>query len=175
MFKRLSLRYTNRCYIHIIPQPSTFLSKHNLSAITTLNLQDINKYTNGNDILSNFFNSVQTYPYRFALIYNGEAITYRDFYYRVLQCAVFLKQKYQISPSDVIAVSTSNRPEYFQLVLASHILNCTFLPLNPMVNPNVNTEIITNTNVKLIIHEDTLPTELTDNINPNINFKQLQN
>eukprot|EP01084_Bolivina_argentea_P184693 318526_1 len=178
MLRRLCMRIYNRNYLfssRLYHINYYALPKLNFSQISQVNVptNTININTNGNTILNNFFNSVQTYPYRFALIYDNNGITYQDLYYRVLQCAYYLRDKHNIQPSDVIGCITSNRPEFVQLVLACHILNCTFLPLNPVVNPNINLEMIKNTNTKLIIYENCLPLNLNNTNLPHIALEEL--
>eukprot|EP01083_Nonionella_stella_P079732 218907_1 len=143
-----SLRFHFYTYNHQLTQWSASRFSLNMNPINTNTID-----TNGNTILTDFFKSVELYPYRFACIYNGNGITYRELYHRVLQAAVYLRNEYNIMPSDVVSCITSNRPEYFQLILACHLLNCTFLPLNSAAKPSINIQIIKNTNVKLIIHE----------------------
>ena len=142
------------------------LNNHYLSS-------NANNDSSSNIILDGFFNSVQTYPYRFALLYNGDAVTYSELYHRVLQCADFLRSNYNIMESDVIACSTSNRPEFFQLILACHLLKCTFLPLNASVNPSSNMDVIESCNVKLIIYEHPLPINMDDVRYSNLSYHLL--
>eukprot|EP01083_Nonionella_stella_P079733 218908_1 len=168
----MSLLFRRLCLRQLYGHPTSFGYAHYPCQLTrlrvsrfTLNKHPINTNaidTNGNAILSDFFKSVDSHPYRFALVYDGNAVTYHELYHRVLQAAVFLRNEYNIMPSDVVSCITSNRPEYFQLILACHLLNCTILPLNGAVNPNINVEIIKNTNVKLIIHEPESMLHITD-------------
>eukprot|EP01083_Nonionella_stella_P088132 245436_1 len=107
-----------------------------LSRCRILYLHSYRCLSSNNKIVSNFIDTVDKYPDRFAAIHQNEGITYSELYINTLHVALFLKQHYGIKPLDCIAtLSYSNHPQILQIILALHMLHAQYVALNVLMNP----------------------------------------
>jgi len=68
-------------------------------------------------------------PHRLALIYEGQRISYAQFYQRILRMAAFLRAE-DIGEQDVVAVFMKNSAAFLDIAFAVSHLGAVFLPIN---------------------------------------------
>src|SRR3954468_13678824 len=69
-------------------------------------------------------------PYKPALIFEGEVLSYRAFYDRIQTAAKALKSEFSIGRGDRAARLSLNRPDYLVLLYACARLGAMLVPLN---------------------------------------------
>jgi fatty-acyl-CoA synthase len=69
-------------------------------------------------------------PDKPAIVFEGEAITYRQFAERIERAACALKAEYGVARGDRVAILSLNRPDYLVLLYACAQLGVLLVPLN---------------------------------------------
>ena len=73
-------------------------------------------------------------PERTAIIFNDQAISYGDFYQRVIQMAGYLQAR-GIGKGDVVALFMKNSPAFLEIAYAASHIGAVFLPINYRLSP----------------------------------------
>src|SRR5690606_12808528 len=92
-------------------------------------------------------------PDQAALIYCDEAITYAQFYDRILHSAALLKSR-GIGKNDVVALFMKNSPAFLELTFAISHVGAVFLPINYRLAPAEARFILDDAGVKLLFVDD---------------------
>jgi fatty-acyl-CoA synthase len=83
----------------------------------------------------------------------GREYNYHDFYKTSLQAAAYLKDKFQISKGDRVAVLSSNELEYVFLFFALQRLGAILVPINFRLTEREITHIINDSSPKLLLFQ----------------------
>ena len=73
-------------------------------------------------------------PERTAILFNDQAISYVDFYHRVVQMSGYMQAR-GIGKGDVVALFMKNSPAFLEITYAASHLGAVFLPINYRLSP----------------------------------------
>ncbi len=97
----------------------------------------------------------------------------RDFYRQSLQTALYLKDKFQISSEDRVAVLSINELEYLFLFFALQRLGAILVPINFRLTEREITHIVTDSAPKLLLFQKEF-SEICENIKNKFNLQTQQ-
>jgi len=132
------------------------------SMIRTRNHCTIN--TNHHTFLSTYFDQIRDNGQETAYIFDNNHVSYSEFHQSTLKCALYLKEKYNIKQGDVISCISKNIPQTQNVMMACHMLNAVFFPINGNL-PKATIDYYTDkVNSKLIITDDKSLSSDNDNV-----------
>src|SRR5580692_4862631 len=92
-------------------------------------------------------------PGKPAIIFNGEALSYRAFYDRIEATARVLKAEFGVGRGDRVAILSLNRPDYLVLLYACARLGAMLVPLNWRLAVAEQLFILSDASVKVLVLE----------------------
>jgi len=108
----------------------------------------------GKTIPEVFFETVERYPQKTALLYKKEGvyfpISYQEFGEKVKVMAVAL-QKFGVGKGDMVAILSENRPEWAISDLAAMLTGAVVVPLHTTLSPGAISNILSHCRAKVLI------------------------
>src|SRR5580693_2457599 len=92
-------------------------------------------------------------PGKPAIIFGGEALSYRALHDRIEQAARALKAEFGVSRGDRVAILSLNRPDYLVLLYACARLGAMLVPLNWRLAPAEQLFILSDASIKVLVLE----------------------
>src|SRR5580693_1054002 len=92
-------------------------------------------------------------PGKPAIIFGGEALSYRALHDRIEQAARALRAEFGVSRGDRVAILSLNRPDYLVLLYACARLGAMLVPLNWRLAVAEQMFILADASVKLLVLE----------------------
>jgi fatty-acyl-CoA synthase len=92
-------------------------------------------------------------PGKPAIIFDGEALSYRALHDRIEQAARAMKAEFGVSPGDRVAILSLNRPDYLVLLYACARLGAMLVPLNWRLAFAEQLFILSDASVKVLMLE----------------------
>src|SRR5436309_7867538 len=93
-------------------------------------------------------------PHKPALVFEGEAVSYRAFFERIETAASALKAEFGVSRGDRVAILSFNRPDYLVLLYACARLGAMLVPLNWRLAVPEQVFILSDAGVKALVVEE---------------------
>src|SRR6202046_3670799 len=92
-------------------------------------------------------------PDKTAIIFDGEALSYRAFHHRIEAAARVLKAEFGVGRGDRVAILSLNRPDYLVLLYACARLGAMLVPLNWRLAVAEQLFILSDASVKVLVLE----------------------
>src|SRR6202046_652389 len=92
-------------------------------------------------------------PDKTAIIFDGEALSYRAFHHRIEAAARVLKAEFGVGRADRVAILSLNRPDYLVLLYACARLGAMLVPLNWRLAVAERLFILSDASVKVLALE----------------------